>query len=327
MLIIGYIFFKNYKLSIYLFSTASILTIIYSTHKYRNNFHFSPNCEISRDYSDSLNIYSTQYLGWDVLHPPYIIKFYSLPCSLFDDFKIMNLALLILLIAVMFFVNRNKDNGHLETLFELTFFLSVIRIFEGHMFLYILPFAYYSLKNLFFTNNRWNFFIVGFILGFRILPFLILMPIVFKFYRQNIKFYIFGGVLPFVPISTKDINIYSEFLDNLLSQRILTLSNSYFAQNIWNTGFFKNMNQNIKYFTYFLIFLLFCLFVYLNENKTIIFAFFAFLIAISPRAVPYEMIILIPTFAKLYKKYFYIFLSLKLFGSDYVLFWSILWRR
>ena len=65
------------------------------------------------------------------------------------------------------------------------------------------------------------------------------MPIVFKFYRQNIKFYIFGGVLPFVPISTKDINIYSEFLDNLLSQRILTLSNSYFVQNIWNTGFLK----------------------------------------------------------------------------------------
>ena len=43
-------------------------------------------------YKSGDNPYSWDRLGWDVLHPPNILKFYALPCELFNSFKLMNLV-------------------------------------------------------------------------------------------------------------------------------------------------------------------------------------------------------------------------------------------
>ena len=62
----------------------------------------------------------------------------------------------------MFVVNRNQSNSSVQILFELTFQFPIIRIFEGHTYLYIMPFAYYALKRTFENKSNFGFIIVGF---------------------------------------------------------------------------------------------------------------------------------------------------------------------
>jgi hypothetical protein len=337
LIIFGYFVSNNYKNFIYLNSFFMYFLIIYSTHKYRNNFHFSPNCEIYNLYSSSSNPYLWNRLGWDVLHPPNVLKFYAIPCEIFNNFKIMNLFFFILLIASMFFVNKNQSDRRVQILFELTFLLSVVRIFEGHTYLYIMPFAYYALKTTFENKSNFGFIILGFLFGFRIIPFVILVPIIYKLYKKNLKFFIVGGILPFIPITRNDFMIYKDFLENITSQRIITFSNSYFAQNIWNLEIFDNLSQTYRYLIYFGIVIIFSIFILLmkvdnlTSKKLILFSTTAFIICLSPRSVPYEMFLLIPLFSfrntENFFTYFYflsfsvqlIFIYGSIFGEDYLL--------
>lgn len=337
LIVLGYFFSNNFENLIYISSLSMFFLIIYSTHKYRNNFHFSPNCEIYDLYSSSSNPYLWDRLGWDVLHPPNILKLYAIPCEIFDEFKMMNLFFFILLITVMFFVNRNRANGRVQILFELTFLLSIVRIFEGHAYLYILPFVYYSLKTTFENKSNFGFIIFGFLFGFRVIPFLLLIPIIYKLYNKSLKFYIFGGILPFLPIIKNDFIIYKDFIENITSQRIVTLSNSYFIQNIWNLEILNDLSQTYKYLIYFGIVITFSILVfsmsveYLIARKIILFSTIAFIICLSPRSVPYEMFLLFPILALTGKEnfftYFYflsfsiqlIFIYGSIFGEDSVL--------
>jgi len=307
ILFFGYYFFNNYKKTIYVSSFLLFLITIYSTFKYRNNFHFSPNCEIYDIYKSGANPYDWNRLGWDVLHPPNILKFYSFPCELIGDFKLMNVSFLIFLIFTMLYVNRRRSDGLIETLFEITFLISILRIYEGHAYLYILPFAYYSLKNVFINQNKLSFLILGFIYGFRIIPFLLLIPFIYKFYKKHTSYFLIGGMLPFLPLTFLDISIYKSFVENILSQRILTLSNSYFAQNIWNLNVFSGLNSSTRYALYFSIAFSVMWIVYRSTNKINLYAIIPFIISLSPRAVPYEMFILIPFLSILYKKHFFIY--------------------
>ena len=140
----------------------------------------------------------------------------------------------------MLYVNRRRSDGLIETLFEITFLISILRIYEGHAYLYILPLRT-TLKNVFINQNKLSFLILGFIYGFRIIPFLLLIPFIYKFYKKHTSYFLIGGMLPFLPLTFLDISIYKSFVENILSQRILTLSNSYFAQNIWNLNVFSGL--------------------------------------------------------------------------------------
>ena len=299
--------FKNFKSTVYASSFLLFFLSVYSTFKYRNNFHFSPNCEIYEIYKSGDNPYNWDRFGWDVLHPPNILKFYALPCELFNSFKIMNLVFLFLLIFTMIYVNSKRLHGVTETLFELTFLLSILRIYEGHAYLYILPFAYFSLKNVFNNENKWSFFVLGFVFGFRVIPFLLLIPFIYKFHKKYSFCFLIGGLVPFLPTTKLDINIYSSFIENIVSQRILTLSNSYFVQNIWNLEIFSILNNITKYTIYLIVAYFLMWLAFKNKSKTIIYAVMPLIISLSPRAVPYEMFILLPFFNEIYKKHFFVY--------------------
>ena len=131
--------------------------------------------------------------------------------------------------------------------------------------------------------------------------------------------------MPFLPTTKLDINIYSSFIENIVSQRILTLSNSYFVQNIWNLEIFSILNNITKYTIYLIVAYFLMWLAFKNKSKTIIYAVMPLIIS-CPQGPFHMKCLYCCLFSMKYTKTFFcIFLFFKFFNSNIFYFWVYFW--
>ena len=103
-----------------------------------------------------------------------------------------------------------------------------------------------------------------------------------------------------------DISIYKSFVENILLKNTYTFK-LIFCSKYWNLNVFSGLNSSTRYALYFSIAFSVMWIVYKSTNKINLYAIIPLIISLSPRAVPYEMFILIPFLSILYKKHFFIY--------------------